>query len=276
MIRPGWSAPRCLQVLLLLLCLVLPAVGEAAAAQDTATACRADQLKKAKVTALAEFKHRGNNFSMVTSTMDISVPTTWTLASDLLLDSHSLAYRSALGCLVGKPSDEKYFPDDEWRFKPVAVKADGQWVKVHYQAVNWIQFSSFESVGPWDLALSKENWSIELRPSPALKGADWDRVQVDLGGRGALTATPPPVLHGAAARARHPLEDLRRRQHLGARPVAGPRPTTWGRLVDHWSSRMSVPARVTAARQRPRCSSQRRALPDGPESPSTTRGCQRP
>ncbi|WP_426368281.1 DUF6185 family protein [Streptomyces sp. E-08] len=193
MIRPGWSAPRCLHVLLLLCCLVLPAVGEAAAAEDTATACRADQLKKARVTALAEFKHRGNNFSLVTSTMDISVPTTWTQASDLLLDSHSLAYRSALGCLVGKPSDEKYFPDDEWRFKPVAVKADGQWVKVHYQAVNWIQFSLFESVGPWDLVVSKENWSIELRPSPALKSADWDRVRVDLGGRGALTATPPPA-----------------------------------------------------------------------------------
>ncbi|WP_369142592.1 DUF6185 family protein [Streptomyces sp. R44] len=194
MIRSGWSAPRCLRVLLLLLCLVLPAVGVAAAAEGTPTGCRADQLKTAEVTALAEFQHRGNDFSMVTSTMDISVPAGWTHASDLLLDAHSPAYRSALACLVGKPTDEwNDFRDDEWRFKPVTVKADGQRVKVHYEASTWVQFNSSDAVGPWVLTVSKENWRIALRPSDALKGADWDRVQVDLGGRGALTASPRPA-----------------------------------------------------------------------------------
>ncbi|PKV82912.1 DUF6185 family protein [Streptomyces sp. TLI_146] len=102
-------------------------MGRADAAEDASTDCRADQLKRAEVTALAGFKHRGDDFSMVTSTVDISVPAAWTHASDLLLDAHSPAYRSALACLVGKPpQDQGDFRDDEWRFKPVTVKADGQ------------------------------------------------------------------------------------------------------------------------------------------------------
>lgn len=191
--RPGWSALRRLCVLVLLLCLALPAMGRADAAEDAPADCRANQLETAEVTALAEFKHRGNDLSMVTSTMDISVPAGWTRASDLLLDAHSPAYRSALVCLVGKPSDSHgHFLDYEWRFKPVTVKADGQRVKVHYEAATWVQYSS-DAVGPWVLTVSKENWRIALRPSQALKGADWGRVQVDLGGRGALTATPRPT-----------------------------------------------------------------------------------
>jgi hypothetical protein len=181
-------------VLVLFLYLALPAMGRADAAEDTPTDCRADKLKTAEVTALAEFKHRGNDFSTVTSTMDISVPAAWTHASDLLLDAHSPAYRSALACLVGKPPQyQSDFRDYEWRFKPVTVKADGQRVKVHYEAATWVQTYSSDAVGPWVLTVSKENWRIALRPSPALKGADWDRVQVDLGGRGALTATPRPA-----------------------------------------------------------------------------------
>ncbi|MFF4057080.1 DUF6185 family protein [Streptomyces sp. NPDC001668] len=182
-------------MLVLLLCLALPAMGRAEAAEDAPAGCRPGQLETAEVTALAEFKHRGNDFSMVTSTMDISVPAGWTHASDLLLDAHSPAYRSALACLVGKPPPRQYqydFRDYEWRFKPVTVKADGQRVKVHYEAATWVQSSS-DAVGPWVLTVSKENWRIALRPSQALKGADWDRVQVDLGGRGALKATPRPT-----------------------------------------------------------------------------------
>ncbi|WP_412079549.1 DUF6185 family protein (plasmid) [Streptomyces xanthophaeus] len=170
-------------------------MGKAGAAESPSAAdCRADQLKKAKVTALAEFKHRGNDYSMFTSTVDISVPADWSHASELLLDAQSPAYRSALACLVGKPWGEQNDFRDlfEWRFKPVAVKADGQWVKVHYEAATWAQFSS-SAVGPWELTVEKENWRIELRPSPALKNASWENVHVSLGGPGALTASPPPA-----------------------------------------------------------------------------------
>lgn len=224
MIRPGWSAPRRLYVLVLLLCLFLPATGwadDAAAATD----CRADQLKTAKVTALAEFEHRGNDYSMVTSTMDISVPAAWTHASDLLLDAHAPAYRSALACLVGKPlRGDIDFRDFEWRFEPVAVKADGQRVKVHYEASTWIQFNSSNAVGPWVLTVSKGDWRIALRPPSALKGADWDRVQVDLGGRGALTAIPRPAFGEGGTRL------VWRHKEPGQNPTVTFRPPT----AQHW------------------------------------------
>ncbi|MFI1645832.1 DUF6185 family protein [Streptomyces avidinii] len=169
-------------------------MGKAGAAESASTDCRADQLKKAKVTASAEFKHRGNDFSMLTSISDVSVPADWRHASAMLLDAHSPAYRSALACLVGKPrGDQNDFRDGEWRFKPVAVKADGHWVKVHYEAATWVQNFSFAAVGSWRLAVAKDNWRIELRPSPALKDANWEKVHVSLGGPGALTANPPPA-----------------------------------------------------------------------------------
>ncbi|MEU7298551.1 DUF6185 family protein [Streptomyces exfoliatus] len=193
MISHGCYAPRPLPVLLLLLCLVLPVMGRADAAERASPGCRADQLKKAKVTALAEFEHRGNDYSVLKSTMDVSVPATWARASELLLDTHSPVYRSALACLVGKPAlVQDYSLDSEWRFTPVAVKADGQWVKVHYEASTWVQ-SSFSAVGPWELTVGTEHWRIELKPSPALQSANWESVQVNLGGQGALTAMPPPA-----------------------------------------------------------------------------------
>ncbi|MFD7976425.1 DUF6185 family protein [Streptomyces sp. NPDC059071] len=192
-IRHGCSPPRPLHVLLLLLCLLLPAAGRADASALASQGCRADQLKQATVTALAEFKHRGNAYSMLMSTMDIGVPATWAHASDLLLDEHSPLYREALRCLVGKPALERdAFLDYEWRFKPVAVKADGQWVRVRYVASTWVQSSS-SAVGPWELTVENEDWHIELTPAIALKAADWERVEVNLSGPGALTATPPPA-----------------------------------------------------------------------------------
>ncbi|MFF5282467.1 DUF6185 family protein [Streptomyces sp. NPDC013171] len=193
MIRHGCSVQRPLLVLSLLLCLVLPTLGRADAAERDSPSCRADQLKKAKVTALAEFEHRGNDYSMLTSTMDVSVPAGWAHASELLLDAHSPVYRSALACLVSKPAlGQDDFRDSEWRFKPVAVKADGQWVKVHYEASTWVQ-SAFSAVGPWELTVTKDDWRITLTPSSSLKSANWESVQVNLGGQGALTATPPPA-----------------------------------------------------------------------------------
>ncbi|MFJ2931430.1 DUF6185 family protein [Streptomyces sp. NPDC087219] len=210
---------------MLLLGLLLPAMSGTAAAESAPTDCRADQLKKAKVTALAEFKHRGNTFSMVTSTMDIDVPAPWAHASDLLLDAHAPAYRFALACLVGKPvGDGNDFRDGEYRFKPVTVKADGQWVKVHYEAATWVQTWALDAVGPWTLEASKDSWNIALRPPPALENADWDSVQVDLGGRGALTAAPRPAFGegGAKLSWRHKEPDQN--------PTVTFRPPT----VQHW------------------------------------------
>ncbi len=238
MIRPCCSASRLLYVLLLVLCLTLPEAGQADAAESASTDCRADQLKKTKVTALAEFKHRGNDFSMLTSTMDVSVPADWRQASALLLDAHASAYRSALACLVGKPPGEQNdFRDDEWRFKPVTVKADGQWVKVHYEAATWVQSTSFAAVGSWRLTVAKDNWRIELRPTPALRDVNWENVHVSLGGPGALTANPPPAFGEGGTR----LSWQRKQPDEYPTVTFRPPPTQhWGFITTAWEGTWQV------------------------------------
>ncbi|MER8047213.1 DUF6185 family protein [Streptomyces sp. NPDC094032] len=229
MIRPGNSAPRLPHVLLLLLFLLaLAAGGEADAAESAPFDCRADQLRKAKVSAVAEFQHRGQDYSIVRSTTDVDVPADWAHASALLLDRHSPDYRAALRCLVGKPlGEQRDFRDFEWRFKPVSVRAeaDSHLVKVHHEAATWFQYSAVDAVGPWVLTVTKKDWRIALRPPPALKAANWDSVRVDLGGRGALTAAPPPTFGagGTSLSWQHPPPD--RNPTVTFRPPA----------AQHWS-----------------------------------------
>jgi hypothetical protein len=192
-IRPGRSALVLLCVLLLALFAMPIGIGPAhAAATPRADACRADQLRGATVTASAKFEHRGLDYSLLTSTMDVKIPAGWDRASDLLLDTHSPKYRFALRCLLGKVS-EKNFHDDEWRLNPLTVGADGKQTTVHYEAVVWVQYVGMHSVGPWQLEARRNQWRIQLNAPPSLSGAKWENVHVHLGGSGAMSASPPPT-----------------------------------------------------------------------------------
>ncbi|WP_165364978.1 DUF6185 family protein [Streptomyces sp. C] len=165
--------------------------GGAAAAGDP---CRADQLGAAKVTASAEFDHRGRDYSLLTSVMEIRVPTSWGPAPDLLLDSRSPRYRSALRCLLGKVTEaNEGFYDYERRLKPLTVKADGKWTTVHYEAVAWVSVLGMSSVGPWQLEARENEWILGLKPPPNLARATWEDVHVRLGGPGAMSVTPAPT-----------------------------------------------------------------------------------
>ncbi|MFJ2825680.1 DUF6185 family protein [Streptomyces toxytricini] len=184
-------------ILLHILLLTLPALATAAAPAYAAPAksCRPDQLKSATVKAGAEFTHRGTDHSMLRSTMDISVPVAWEHASDLLLDSHSPDHRFALRCLVGKAPIEGNMEGldyDEWRLKPLVVKAYEKHVAVHYEAVTWIDTLDPYRVGPWILTPEDGEWLISLQAPANIAGARWDEVYLRLGGPGALSATPPP------------------------------------------------------------------------------------
>ncbi|MEU6866439.1 DUF6185 family protein [Streptomyces sp. NPDC046876] len=187
--RPGLLLLHAL--LLGLLLLWLPGRDTARAAEDSSADCRADQLREAKVDAAAKFDHRGRDYSMLTSTMDIRIPEGWEQAPDLLLDTHSHDYRFALNCLLGKVTEESFF-DDEWRLKPVTVTADGKSVVIHYQAVQWIQGLGEYRVGPWYLDAEWAEWNIRLNPPENLVDAVWD-VRIHLGGPGAMSAAPPPA-----------------------------------------------------------------------------------
>ncbi|MFD0356039.1 DUF6185 family protein [Streptomyces sp. NPDC127110] len=177
-------------VLLLLAFLgAVQAPGARAAAADP---CRKDQLGGAKVTASAEFDHRGRDYSLLSSVMEIRVPTSWGPAPDLLLDSRSPRYRSALRCLLGKVTEEEFF-DWEWRLKPLTVTAHGTWTTVHYESVGWVQTLGPYLVGPWHLDAGKSEWTIGLRPPPNLARASWEDVKVRLGGPGAMSVSPAPT-----------------------------------------------------------------------------------
>ncbi|RSS49343.1 hypothetical protein EF912_23970 [Streptomyces sp. WAC07061] len=175
-------------VLLLLALLAVWAPGARAAADP----CRADQLGGAKVTASADFDHRGRDDTLLTSVMEIRVPTGWRRAPDLLLDSRSPSYRSALRCLLGKVSKKQVY-DQEQRLKPLTVTADGTWTTVHYEAVAWVVSLGTFPVGPWQLRAERNEWTIALQPPANLTRATWEDVQVRLGGPGAMSVTPAPA-----------------------------------------------------------------------------------
>ncbi|KPI18295.1 hypothetical protein OV450_2258 [Actinobacteria bacterium OV450] len=187
-----------LAVLVLLLSLFLPSPARAAD-PPRGQSCDPDRLAGAKVTTSAEFVHRGQDTSVLTSVTDITVPAGWGRTSDLLLDTHAPLYRDALRCLLGKglPVQAyllgKRYEDAEWRLKPLSVKLSGTWVTVHYEAVDWIQGLGTYDVGLWTLIAGKNEWEIRLRAPPSLAKATWENVRVRLGGPAAMSAWPPPT-----------------------------------------------------------------------------------
>ncbi|MGW7410747.1 DUF6185 family protein [Streptomyces sp. NPDC054833] len=193
-IRRRCSVPHLLSVLLLtLVSMSGTAVISHAAEAYQADSCGVDKVRGAKVTASAEFDHRGQDYSMVTSVMEIKIPAGWGRSADLLLDTHASRYREVLRCLLGKVSEEDFYDENEWRLKPLTVHSDEKGVVVHYEAVAWVQGLGTYHVGPWSLAAGKSIWSIQLAPPVSLAKAAWEDVQVHTGGPRPLSVAPPPA-----------------------------------------------------------------------------------
>lgn len=173
-----------------------PSIADTAPTADPprARACDPDRLAGARVTTSAAFTHRGSEYSSVTSTTDITIPTAWDRTPDLLLDTRSALYRDALRCLLGKGSDSpEGFYDDEWRLKPLSVTLEKGGLAVHYEAVAWVQQLGTYDVGLWRLTAERDVWSVQLRPPPSLAEATWETVRVRLGGPAAMSASPSPT-----------------------------------------------------------------------------------
>ncbi|MFJ3310343.1 DUF6185 family protein [Streptomyces sp. NPDC086549] len=193
-IRRRCSVPHLLSVLLLtLVSMSGTAVISHAAEAYQADSCGVDKVRGVKVTASAEFDHRGQDYSMVTSVMEIKIPAGWGRSADLLLDTHASRYREVLRCLLGKVSEEDFYDEDEWRLKPLTVHSDEKGVVVHYEAVAWVQGLGTYQVGPWRLVAGRSTWSIRLVHSEGLAKAVWEDVQVHTGGPRPLSVATPPA-----------------------------------------------------------------------------------
>ncbi|MFD7700894.1 DUF6185 family protein [Streptomyces caelestis] len=171
-----------------LLC-VLP--GATARAADDE--CRAEQLKSAHVTASARFKHKGEDYTKVEGHLTVKVPKSWVRSADLLLNGDTERYRRAMRCLLRYPDDPFPYRDTEGRTKPPKVTVEEEWVTVEQRVVTWVGTLQTRHFGPWSLTVGNRLWRLELMRPPALDGARWQKVTVDLGGRAARSVSSAPT-----------------------------------------------------------------------------------
>ncbi|MEU2061635.1 DUF6185 family protein [Streptomyces sp. NPDC013455] len=188
--RPPSPPGLLLSVVLLAVLSVWASAGTSSGAADGADTCGMEGMRGLKVTASADFEHRGLDYSKVESVLDIEIPASWKHAPDLLLDTHAPEYRQALRCLLGTVWEENPLTFDEQRPKPLTVDFDGKTVVVHYEAVVWVQWLGTHQIGPWQLEAGRDVWTIQFAPPLSLWNAAWEKVEVRTGGPRALSVSP--------------------------------------------------------------------------------------
>ncbi|MFE9610796.1 DUF6185 family protein [Streptomyces sp. NPDC006012] len=170
-----------------LLCMV---PGTTAQAADDE--CRTEQLKSARVTASVRFKHEGEDYTKAEGRLTVKAPKSWSRAADLLLNGDTERYRTAMRCLLRYPDDPFPYRDTEGRTVPPKVTVEKKWVTVDQRVTTWAVSLQTRDFGPWRLTPGNRLWHLELIPVPALDGAWWREVTVDLGGRAARSVSPAP------------------------------------------------------------------------------------
>jgi hypothetical protein len=170
-----------------LLCGMLGGTGQAVDDE-----CFAEQLKGARVTASVRFKHDGEDYSKGDSRLTVKVPKSWNLAAYLLLNGDTGRYRTAMRCLLRGPDAPFQYRDTERRAHPPRVTVQKKWITVEQPATTWILNLQERTFGPWRVTEGNRLWTLELIRPTALKGAWWQEVTVDLGGRAARRVSPAP------------------------------------------------------------------------------------
>ncbi|MFI9722150.1 DUF6185 family protein [Streptomyces sp. NPDC052396] len=190
LMRRGGRAPVLAGLLLLLLGLAWWAPGSARAAASAVEDCHTGRLAAARAEAELHLDNHAHSVARAASTLTIRTPVNWPYASDLLLSARSPDYQRAMRCLLRGP--RVALRTDEWREQSPRVTAEGSWVKVRYDTLFWFRQGGQYPFGPWTADVRGDYWSLSLTPAPALGGAHWDRVQIDLGGLDATKVTPRP------------------------------------------------------------------------------------
>ncbi len=152
--------------------------------------CHTRQLTEASTDVELRLENHARSVAEASGLMKVRVPSSWPYANDLLLSESSEPYRRALRCLLRAPDTMKR--PEEWRTHSPRVKAEASWVEVGYETQFRFNNGGRFNVGPWMMDVHTKQWSFSLAPPPALNGARWDHVRIDLGGLAASRVTPRP------------------------------------------------------------------------------------
>lgn len=186
----AWGLRRVLFLLFAtgLLCVMLGGTGRA---EDDE--CFSKQLKGARVTASVRFEHDGENYSKADGRLTVKVPKSWHRAAHLLLNGDTEHYRTAMRCLLRYPDDPFPYRDTEGRTQPPRVRIEEKWITVDQQVMTWVVSLQDRDFGPWRITPGNRLWTLELMRPPALDGAWWQKVTVDLDGRAGRNLSSVPT-----------------------------------------------------------------------------------
>ncbi|MGK4583591.1 DUF6185 family protein [Kitasatospora sp. HPMI-4] len=157
--------------------------------------CRVEQLTGARTDASLTLRQHGQSFIRASTQLTVQVPVTWPYAKDLLLAESSSRHQHAMRCVLREEEPEAgygHLRRDEWRVDSPRVTEGTSSVRVEYDAFSWLNHQGTIMVGPWKAVVAPGRWHLSLVPPPALKGADWGSVLVDLGGLAASDVSPLP------------------------------------------------------------------------------------
>ncbi|WP_327729056.1 DUF6185 family protein [Streptomyces sp. NBC_00487] len=172
-----------------LLCVVCTLVtpGAAWAVEDP---CQSAGLVGAEVGTSVRLEHDNRTYTRVVTELRVDVPATWPPAYGLLLSADSRPYITAMSCLVGADAEKPRWWE-RLAGHPIVTAKDGR-IEVVHEAYGWVDDQrQYSQVGLWQFwSLSREQWTVQLMPPPALWGARWDEITVDPGGPGAEWAQP--------------------------------------------------------------------------------------
>ncbi|MEU3354454.1 DUF6185 family protein [Streptomyces sp. NPDC037389] len=192
-----------------------------AAEAPRADDCHTAQLADAHTQVDLRLANHAHSVPEAKGLMTVQVPASWPYADDLLLSEDSADYRRAMRCLLRDPRSMKR--PEEWRPHSPQVKAGASRVEVRYETLFFFNSGGPFHVGPWGVGVHSKKWDLELIAPPALKGAHWDRVQIDPGGLGASKVAPMPSG-----------ESNGRMVWTGLGASAGPRPMVSVQMVPPW------------------------------------------
>lgn len=166
-----------------------PALAEPTAA-GTGGDCHPDQLADARAEATLRIDSHAQAVVAAAGTMTVRIPVSWAYADDLLLSESSPDHQHAMRCLLR--GQGAALRPDEFRPHSPQVIAESSWVKVQYDTLFQFNKGGKFQVGPWAIDVRHKLWSLSLVPPPALDGAHWDLVRIELGGLDTSQVTPRP------------------------------------------------------------------------------------